>query len=57
MGLWLLAGTAALVVAAETKVGPVVHRFSPGHGVHLGDVVFSAAALAGCALATRARWP
>jgi hypothetical protein len=52
----LLAGAAALAVAAETKVGPVVHRFSQGHGIHLGDVVFSVAAVVACALVTRSRW-
>jgi len=39
----------ALVVAAETSVGPVVFDLSKNHGVHAGDMV---AVLVGAAIAT-----
>jgi hypothetical protein len=36
---WILATCVGLVVAHETKIGPVVLTITQGHGVHLGDVL------------------
>jgi hypothetical protein len=36
---WVLATGAGLLVAHETKIGPVLLRITQGHGVHLGDVL------------------
>jgi hypothetical protein len=37
VGAFVLAAT--LVLALDTKIGPVVFKFGAGHGVHLGDLV------------------
>lgn len=37
--VWLLFNAAALLVAAQTKFGPVLFTVSARHGVHLGDAV------------------
>jgi hypothetical protein len=39
LATWGLATAAALFLAWQTKVGPVVARVSAGHGIHLGDVL------------------
>lgn len=47
--LWALWGTAlavALLIAWQTKAGPIVLRVTDRHGVHLGDI----AALDVCAM-------
>ncbi|MHA6795609.1 hypothetical protein ACVGVM_19125 [Pseudonocardia bannensis] len=36
---WIIATAMALLVAAETKLGPIMLRLTEGHGVHLGDLV------------------
>ncbi len=38
-GVWLLVNAAALLVAAQTKFGPVILTLSSRHGVHLGDAL------------------
>jgi hypothetical protein len=38
MTVWATAGLAALAVAHETKIGPIVWVLSTRHGVHLGDI-------------------
>jgi hypothetical protein len=53
---WTLATLVGLLVAAETKIGPVLLTLSPTHGVHLGDVL----AFAGCygiVLFAQLGWP
>lgn len=37
--VWVVATALVLLWAADTKVGPILVRLSPHHGVHLGDVV------------------
>lgn len=41
--VWFAATVVVLVVAAETKVGPVLLTLSRRHGVHAGDVVAAVA--------------
>jgi hypothetical protein len=36
--VWVVATALTLLVAAKTRVGPVVARLSYRHGVHAGDV-------------------
>ena len=37
--IWSAAALAALIFASDTKIGPVLIKFSRGHGVHLGDAL------------------
>jgi hypothetical protein len=37
--VWVLVNAAALLVASQTKFGPVLLTLSVRHGVHLGDVL------------------
>jgi hypothetical protein len=37
--VWSGAALGALLFASDTKVGPVLIKFSRGHGVHLGDAL------------------
>jgi hypothetical protein len=37
--VWVAALSVTLVVAAFTKIGPVVLRVTATHGLHLGDVL------------------
>jgi hypothetical protein len=37
--IWSAAALAALVFVSDTKIGPVLIKFSRGHGVHLGDAL------------------
>ena len=50
--VWAVATAAALVLAWQTRVGPVIYRLSERHGVHLGDVVGFAIAYAWAAVLT-----
>ncbi|GEL25568.1 hypothetical protein PSU4_45220 [Pseudonocardia sulfidoxydans NBRC 16205] len=45
---WALAALVTLAVAAETRIGPVIVKFTPKHGIHLGDlaVFFGCTAIA-----------
>jgi len=58
---WTMAFVVTLLVAAHTRIGPVVVPLSPTHGLHLGDVLTGVAALATAvaitAWATRRRPP
>jgi hypothetical protein len=36
--VWVLATAVGLLVAVSTKIGPILLRVTPQHGVHLGDV-------------------
>jgi hypothetical protein len=36
--VWVLATAVGLLVAVTTKIGPILLRVTPSHGVHLGDV-------------------
>lgn len=49
---WIAAMLFTLAVAAETHVGPVVLRFTPKHGVHLGDVYAMSVAAAAATFVT-----
>ena len=53
LGVWAFCGIATVLVAAESKVGPVLHELDARHGVHLGDVV---ACITFPALATWLTW-
>jgi hypothetical protein len=44
--IWSAAALAALVFASDTKIGPVLIKFSRGHGVHLGDALMFVLAIA-----------
>ncbi|AEA27236.1 hypothetical protein GCM10023403_40410 [Pseudonocardia benzenivorans] len=35
---WVVAAFVTLGVAAETRIGPVIMKFTPKHGIHLGDL-------------------
>jgi hypothetical protein len=37
--VWSLAALAALFVASDTRIGPVLIKISRGHGIHLGDAL------------------
>ncbi len=37
--VWAAAAAAVIVIATDTKVGPVLIRLSRGHGIHLLDVL------------------
>lgn len=53
---WTLATVVGVLVAGETKIGPVLLTLSRNHGVHLGDVL----AFAGCyglVLLGQLAWP
>jgi hypothetical protein len=53
---WALATLVGLLVAGETKIGPVLLTVSANHGIHLGDVL----AFAGCyalVLLAQLAWP
>jgi hypothetical protein len=52
LAIWCAATAAALAVAAETKIGPIVLRISQRHGVHAGDLVAAAVASAASAVVT-----
>ncbi|MBN9108406.1 MAG: hypothetical protein J0I34_06460 [Pseudonocardia sp.] len=45
---WALAAIVTLCVAAETRIGPVILKLTPKHGVHMGDlaVFFGCTAIA-----------
>lgn len=47
--VWLLVNAAALLVAAQTKLGPTLLIVSDRHGIHLGDVL---AVVVGLVIAT-----
>ncbi len=51
--LWAAATAFCLAFAASTAVGPVVLTLSPGHGVHVGDLVALTAACSAAAVVTR----
>ncbi len=51
---WIGATVVVLVVAAGTKIGPIVVRLSYNHGVHLGDLLAVGAAYTVAALITAA---
>jgi hypothetical protein len=51
--LWAAATVFGLVFAATTTVGPVVLTLSPGHGVHVGDLVALLVACSAAAVQTR----
>jgi hypothetical protein len=53
---WVLATCAALLVAHDTKIGPVLLTISRGHGVHLGDVL-SLLVCYGAVALLQASWP
>ncbi|MGI5125203.1 hypothetical protein ACQEVB_00170 [Pseudonocardia sp. CA-107938] len=38
VGTWVAAAAFVVTVASDTRMGPVVYRFTATHGVHLGDV-------------------
>jgi hypothetical protein len=52
---WLLATAVGLLVAATTKIGPVLLSVSDTHGVHLGDVAAFAACYGAVVLLGRRR--
>jgi hypothetical protein len=54
--VWAVCLGAALLTAAKTKVGPIVIKFSPNHGVHLGDALAVALGVAVASLVTLAAW-
>jgi hypothetical protein len=37
--VWSMAASFALLFASVTKIGPVLIKFSRGHGIHLGDAL------------------
>jgi hypothetical protein len=37
--VWSVAASFALFFASVTKIGPVLIKFSRGHGIHLGDAL------------------
>ena len=39
LGIWAYCGATTVLIAAESKVGPVLYRLNDRHGIHLGDVV------------------
>jgi hypothetical protein len=51
--LWAAATAFCLAFAAATAVGPVLLTLSPGHGVHVGDLVALVAACSAAAVLTR----
>ena len=50
--IWSAAALAALVFASDTKIGPVLIKFSRGHGVHLGDALVFLLAIAAASSVT-----
>jgi hypothetical protein len=51
--LWAAATAFVLAFAAGTAVGPVVLSLTPGHGVHVGDLVALLVAYSAAAVLTR----
>ena len=52
-GIWVVATVVVLVIAAETKLGPIVLVLSRRHGVHAGDVLALVLAYAAAGMLTR----
>jgi hypothetical protein len=50
--IWVVATAGALVLAWQSRVGPVIYRLSERHGVHLGDVAGFVVAYAWAAVVT-----
>ena len=59
--VWMLSAVIALVIASETRIGPILVQLSPNHGIHTGDVLAVMGAMAISSLFTlamwRSRWP
>ena len=56
--IWAVATLVGLLVARVTRLGPILLVITPGHGIHVGDVVtfavaYGVAAAATLVLATR----
>lgn len=54
--VWLLVNAAALLVAAQTKFGPILVTLSPRHGIHLGDAMAVVLGLAVASTVTAVLW-
>lgn len=54
--VWILVMSAALLVAAKTKIGPMVARLSQNHGVHVGDLVAVAVGVVIASAVTVVAW-
>ena len=52
VAVWCVATVLVLVVAAETRIGPVLVTLTRRHGVHLGDAVALVVGYTAAALAT-----
>ena len=54
--VWIVGMTVSLVVAAKTRIGPMVIQLSHSHGVHVGDILAVAAAVLVGIVVTAVAW-